>query len=64
MRRLISNIEVETPSPDDFIASSNFILGELSLQSGPTLHLWIGGTTHHLHRLAGFLKIRRKRSSS
>ena len=61
MRRLISNIEIE-PTPDgDFVALSNFILGELSIQSSPTLHLWIGRTTHHLHPVNGTLKMRHKK---
>jgi benzoate/toluate 1,2-dioxygenase beta subunit len=61
MRRLISNIEIESAGPDQFVVASNFILGELAIQSNPSQHLWIGRTTHHLHRLAGALKIRHKK---
>jgi 3-phenylpropionate/cinnamic acid dioxygenase small subunit len=61
MRRLISNIEIATTPDGDFIAMSNFLLGELSIQSTPTLHLWIGRTTHHLCRTDGTLKVRHKK---
>lgn len=61
MRRLISNIEIEEATDGDLVASSNFILGELSIQAKHALHLWIGRTTHHLHPTAGQLKMRHKK---
>jgi 3-phenylpropionate/cinnamic acid dioxygenase small subunit len=61
MRRLISNIEIETPADGAFVAKSNFLLGELATQSKPTMNLWIGRTTHHLLRINGTLKLRHKK---
>jgi 3-phenylpropionate/cinnamic acid dioxygenase small subunit len=61
MRRLISNIEIETTPDGDFIAMSNFLLGELSIQANPTLNLWIGRTTHHLRKVDGSLRMRHKK---
>jgi 3-phenylpropionate/cinnamic acid dioxygenase small subunit len=64
MRRLISNIEIETTPDGDFIAMSNFLLGELSIQANPTLNLWIGRTTHHLRKVDGSSECATKKSSS
>jgi benzoate/toluate 1,2-dioxygenase beta subunit len=61
MRRLISNIEIETAEDGDLVAGSNFILGELSIQAKHAMHWWIGHTTHHLRRIDADLKMRRKK---
>ena len=48
MRRLISNIEVATAADGDFVAESNFLLAELSIQAKHEMHWWVGRTTHRL----------------
>ena len=50
MRRLISNIEVDEAADGHFIAESNFILAELSIQAKHEMHWWVGRTTHRLRR--------------
>ena len=61
MRRLISNIEVEKAADGHFIAESNFILGELSIQAKHEMHWWVGRTTHRLRLADGSLKMSRKK---
>ena len=61
MRRLISNIEVEKASDGHFMAESNFILGELSIQAKHEMHWWVGRTTHRLRLVDGALKMSRKK---
>ena len=61
MRRLISNIEVEKAADGHFIAESNFILGELSIQAKHEMHWWVGRTTHRLRLSDGALKMSRKK---
>ncbi len=60
MRRLISNIEVETTPSGELIAGSNFILAELAVQAKHELHWWAGRATHHLSRVDGLLRMSRK----
>jgi benzoate/toluate 1,2-dioxygenase subunit beta len=57
MRRLISNIEVDRAENGDFIAESNFVLGELSIQAKHEMHWWIGRTTHRLRQVGGELRM-------
>jgi 3-phenylpropionate/cinnamic acid dioxygenase small subunit len=61
MRRLISNIEVEKAADGGFIAESNFILAELSIQAKHQMHWWVGRTTHRLRLADGALKMSRKK---
>lgn len=60
MRRLISNVEV-TGADGDFVAESNFLLVELSVQAKHETHLWAGRTTHRLRRVDGELKMSYKK---
>jgi benzoate/toluate 1,2-dioxygenase subunit beta len=57
MRRLISNIEVDAAAGGDLVAASNFVLAELAVQVRPTLHWWVGRTTHRLRRVEGALRM-------
>lgn len=59
MRRLISNVEVEAAG-GEWIAGSNFLLAELSLQARHELHWWAGRATHRLRRVDGALRMSRK----
>jgi benzoate/toluate 1,2-dioxygenase beta subunit len=52
MRRLISNIEVESVGDGELVAGSNFILAELAVQAGRA--------THRLRRVGGDLRMSRK----
>lgn len=61
MTRLISNIEVERLTDNEYKVCSAFMLGELQIQSTKDLHWWIGRTEHVLRRVDGGLKISRKR---
>ncbi|MFI5374574.1 MAG: aromatic-ring-hydroxylating dioxygenase subunit beta [Candidatus Rokuibacteriota bacterium] len=60
MRRLISNIEVETAADGELIAGSNFILAELAVQAKRELHWWAGRATHRLRRVEDQLRMSRK----
>jgi len=60
MRRLISNIEVETADNDELGVESNFILAELAIQAKRELHWWAGHATHRLRRVDGDLRMSRK----
>jgi 3-phenylpropionate/cinnamic acid dioxygenase small subunit len=60
MRRLISNIEVESAADGELVAGSNFILAELAVQAGRELHWWAGRATHRLRRVGGDLRMSRK----
>ncbi len=61
MRRVISNIEVEEEMEAGFVAGSNFILAELSIQAQSEMHWWVGRATHHLRRVDGLLRMSRKK---
>jgi 3-phenylpropionate/cinnamic acid dioxygenase small subunit len=61
MRRLISNVQVTRADDGELVAESNFILGELSVQSKHEMHWWIGRTTHRLRRVNGELKMSAKK---
>ena len=62
MRRVISNIEVL--AADDvagtWTVASNFVLYELAVQAGTTLHVWPGRVTHRLRRIDGELRMSQK----
>jgi benzoate/toluate 1,2-dioxygenase beta subunit len=60
MRRLISNIEVSEPTDGELLARSNFILGELAVQTRHEMHWWVGRTTHRLRRVNGALRMSQK----
>lgn len=60
MTRLISNIEIE-PSDDGYSVRSNFMLGELQIQSTQDFHLWMGGLEHKLRRVDGALRMAGKK---
>ena len=60
MRRLISNIEVSEAADGELVAGSNFVLGELAIQSKHEMHWWVGRTTHRLRRVDGALRMRQK----
>ena len=57
MRRLISNIEVDKTPQGEFMAASNFLLLEMSVQAAPHLVLWGGRTIHKLRLVNGELKM-------
>jgi benzoate/toluate 1,2-dioxygenase subunit beta len=57
MRRLISNVEVTTAAGGELAVESNFILGELAIQSKHEMHWWVGRTTHRLRRVDGALRM-------
>ena len=57
MRRLISSIEIAAGAGGEFVAESNFLLAELSIQAKHEMHWWVGRTTHRLRRVAGELKM-------
>jgi benzoate/toluate 1,2-dioxygenase subunit beta len=59
MRRLISNVEV-TADGGELVVGSNFLLGELAIQSKHEMHWWVGRTTHRLRRVDGALKMAAK----
>ena len=61
MRRIISNIEVEEGRDGGFVAGSNFVLAELSVQARPEMHWWVGRATHHLRRVDGRLRMAQKK---
>ena len=61
MRRLISNVEVERAENGEFVAASNFILAELSVQAKHEMHWWVGRTTHRLRLVDGALKMSQKK---
>jgi benzoate/toluate 1,2-dioxygenase beta subunit len=60
MRRLISNIEVESAADGELVTRSNFVLAELAVQAKHELHWWAGRATHRLRRVDGALRMRRK----
>lgn len=57
MARLISNIEIEADGDGGYRVRSNFILGELQIQSTQDFHLWIGRQEHRLRRIDGELRM-------
>jgi 3-phenylpropionate/cinnamic acid dioxygenase small subunit len=57
MRRLISNIEVEQTDTGEYIAGSNFLLLELSIQAQHETHLWGARIIHKLRQVDGGLKM-------
>jgi len=67
MRRVISNLEIESTGADDMItagtitAGSNFVLYELSAQATNELRIWAGRATHRIRRVDGELRIAAKR---
>jgi 3-phenylpropionate/cinnamic acid dioxygenase small subunit len=61
MRRLISNVEVERAENGEFVAVSNFILAELSVQAKHEMHWWVGRTTHRLRLVDGTLRMSQKK---
>jgi benzoate/toluate 1,2-dioxygenase beta subunit len=58
MRRLISNIEVDSAGPDELTVGSNFIL--CMARSG-TQQMWSGRTIHLLRRDGSSFKIAKKK---
>jgi 3-phenylpropionate/cinnamic acid dioxygenase small subunit len=60
MRRLVSNVEVETDG-DALVAASNMLLAELSIQARHQTHLWAGRVTHRLRRVDGELRMSAKK---
>jgi 3-phenylpropionate/cinnamic acid dioxygenase small subunit len=61
MRRLISNIETEEGPDGVLVASSNFVLAELSIQAKAEMHWWVGRAMHHLRRVDGALRMQLKK---
>ncbi len=61
MRRVISNLEIDSTDTDDTItAGSNFVLYELSAQATNELRIWAGRATHRIKRIDGELRIASK----
>jgi 3-phenylpropionate/cinnamic acid dioxygenase small subunit len=61
MRRLVSNVEVETAENGELVVESNFVLAELAIQTRHEMHWWVGRTTHRLRRGGGDLRMCRKK---
>ena len=61
MRRLICNLEVEQAENGEFVAASNFILAELSIQAKHEMHWWAGRTTYRLRLVDGALRMSQKK---
>ena len=61
MRRVIANIEIEKAENGEYVAESNFVLAELSIQSRHEMHWWVGRTTHRLRQVDGALRMSRKK---
>src|SRR5262250_1073122 len=57
MRRLVSNVEVDTAERGELMTESNFILGELAVQARHEMHWWVGRATHRLRRVDGALRL-------
>jgi 3-phenylpropionate/cinnamic acid dioxygenase small subunit len=57
MRRLISNIEINSPAADEYVALSNFVIVEAQIQATHNLYVWAGRTEHRLRRKGGGLKL-------
>ena len=61
MRRVISNLEIDTTGTDGTItAGSNFVLYELSAQATNELRIWAGRATHKIRRTDSGLRIAAK----
>jgi 3-phenylpropionate/cinnamic acid dioxygenase small subunit len=61
MRRVISNLEIESIDADGTItAGSNFVLYELSAQATNELRIWAGRATHRIRRIGAELRIAAK----
>ncbi len=61
MRRVISNLEIDSTGTDGTItAGSNFVLYELSAQATNELRIWAGRATHRIRRVDGALRIAAK----
>jgi len=60
MRRVISNLEIESADDGTTTAGSNFVLYELSAQATNELRVWAGRTTHGIRRVEGELRIAAK----
>ena len=60
MRRVISNLEIESADDGTITAGSNFVLYELSAQATNELRVWTGRTTHRIRRVDGGLRIAAK----
>ena len=57
MRRLISNVEIETAAGGEIVAESNFALAELAIQAKHEMHWWVGRTVHRLRVVDGALRM-------
>src|SRR5215468_552561 len=57
MRRLVSNVEVQTAGEGEVSVESNFVLAELAIQAKHEMHWWVGRTTHRLRHVAGDLRM-------
>ena len=56
-RRLVSNIEIDKISTGEYIAGSNFLSLELSIQAQHETHLWGGRIIEKLRQVDGNLKM-------
>lgn len=61
MRRVISNLEPLALGNGEIEVQSNFMMGELALQSTKAVNLWCGRTTHRLRRVDGEWKMAYKK---
>ena len=57
MRRVVSNIEMESTGAAEYTVLSNFVLLEMQAQSTHELHIWGGRVEHRLRRKDGKLKM-------
>lgn len=58
LKRLVSNIEVESATDSEVVVSASFILAELHHH---TQYLWVGSTTHRLIPSGDSFKLRSKK---
>jgi 3-phenylpropionate/cinnamic acid dioxygenase small subunit len=58
LKRLVSNIEIESETPEEVVVNSNFILAELLRHNQ---YIWAGSTIHKLVPSDGSYKIKYKK---
>ena len=60
MRRVISNIEIESANDGEFLVKANFVIYELAAQSSGELRVWPGQAQYRLERVDGNLRMSAK----
>ena len=60
MRRVISNIEIESVNDGEVLVIANFVIYELAAQSSGELRVWPGQAQYRLERVEGNLRMSAK----